>query len=180
MGDEMTNPYTAPTPPTPPTARPSDTRPLRKRPRVWIGGAGLFVAGAIIAAAGSGGQQPVEAKVKPATTVTATATATATPQPGPTVTETLKAKAKPRPTITVTRTATATAKAAGTNTGSGSGSGSGSQDSTGTCSIVSSAGNCYSAGQFCRNSDHGSVTTTASGATIKCTYSSNAWRWTYA
>jgi len=170
----MTNPYSAPTPPAPPTPRPSDSRPLRKRPRVWMGGAGLFVAGAIIAAAGNGGQQPVEAKVKPATTVTATATAT--PEPGPTVTETLKAKAKPRPTITVTRTATATAKAAGTSTGSGSGS----QDSTGTCSIVSSAGNCYSAGQFCRNSDHGSVTTNASGATIKCTYRSNDWRWTYA
>ncbi|WP_405871249.1 MULTISPECIES: hypothetical protein [unclassified Streptomyces] len=165
----MTNPYTAPIPPTP---RPPDTRPLRRRPRVWFGGAGLFIAGVVIAATGSSGQQPVEAKVKPATTITSTVTAT--PEPGPTVTETVKAKATPRPTVTVTKTAAA--KAAHTQSGSQSSGG----DSTGTCSIVSNAGNCYAAGQFCRNSDHGSVTTTASGATIKCAYSSNSWRWTYA
>ncbi|WP_369260770.1 hypothetical protein [Streptomyces sp. R35] len=161
----MANPYTAPTPPTP---RPPDTRPLRKRVGVWIGGMGLLVAGAVLATAGNGGQQPVEAKVKPATTVTATVTAA--PEPAPTVTETVRVKAKPRPTVTVTKTAAA--KAADTDNGS--------QDNTGTCSIVSNSGNCYSAGQFCRNSDHGSLTTTASGATIKCAYSSNAWRWTYA
>lgn len=161
----MANPYTAPTPPTP---RPPDARPLQKRKRVWLGGSGLFIAGVIIAATGNGGQQPVEARVKPAVTITATVTAT--PKPGPTVTETIKAKAEPRPAVTVTKTATA--KAADTNNGS--------QNNIGTCSIVANSGNCYSAGQFCRNSDHGAVTTNASGARIKCTYSSNAWRWTYA
>ncbi|TPQ15812.1 hypothetical protein [Streptomyces sporangiiformans] len=161
----MTDPNTTPMPPAP---RPPDTRPLRKRKRVWLGSSGLFIAGALIAAPGNGGQQPVEARVKPATTITATVTAT--PEPGPTVTATVKAKAKPRPTVTVTETAAA--QAADTN--------SGSEDSVGTCSIVSNSGNCYAAGQFCRNSDHGAVTTTASGAEIKCAYSSNAWRWTYA
>ncbi|MGW3037116.1 hypothetical protein ACWDCB_38685 [Streptomyces sp. NPDC001178] len=166
----MTNPYTAPIPPAP---RPPDIRPLRKRKRVWLGGAGLLFAGALIASPANDGKQPVEAKVKPATTITATVTAT--PEPGPTVTETVKAKAKPGPTVTVTRTAAAQAAGTGSNTSSNSGS-----SSVATCSIKSNSGNCYSAGQFCRNSDHGAVTTTAGGTPIKCTYSSNAWRWKYA
>ncbi|MFD5075745.1 hypothetical protein [Streptomyces sp. NPDC058371] len=164
----MTNPYTGPIPPAPP--RPPDARPLRKRVLVWVGGAALFIAGGVIGSAADDGQQPVEAKVKPATTITATVESA--PEPGPTVTETVKAKTKPVPTVTVTKTATA--KAADTRSGSGGGS-----DSTGTCTIVSNAGNCYSAGQFCRNSDHGAITTTDSGTKIKCAYSSNAWRWTY-
>lgn len=163
----MTNPYATPIPPSP---RPPDSRPLHKRVLVWVGGTTLLITGALIGSAGDDGQQPVETKVKPATTITATVTTT--PEPGPTVTETVKAKAKPGPTVTVTKTATARAA----DSGSGSSSG---QDSTGTCSIVSNAGNCYSAGQFCRNSDHGAITTTAGGTKIKCTYSSNAWRWTY-
>ncbi|RPF38142.1 hypothetical protein [Streptomyces sp. TLI_185] len=167
----MTNPYMAPIPPAP---RPPDIRPLRKRKRVWLGGAGLLFAGALIVSPANDGKQPVEAKVKPATTITATVTAT--PEPGPTVTETVKAKAKPAPTVTVTRTAAARA-ASSDSDGGGSSS---SQDSVDTCSIKSNSGNCYSAGQFCRNSDHGAVTTTAGGTPIKCTYSSNAWRWKYA
>lgn len=140
--------------------------------------AGLLVASLIVTATGCGGgdRQPVETKARPATTITATVTAT--PEPGPTVTETVTAKPKPRPTVTVTRTATA--RAAGTSSGSTGSSSGGSRGGTGTCSIVSNAGNCYSAGQFCRNSDHGAVTTTAGGSAIKCTYSANAWRWTYA
>ncbi|MEU6545706.1 hypothetical protein [Streptomyces sp. NPDC046859] len=165
----MANPYNAPTPPAP---RPPDTRPLRRRKRVWLGGSGLFLAGLLVAAPGNGDeQQPVQTKVKAAPTVTATVTTT--PEPGPTVTETVKAKARPGPTVTVTRTATVAA--AGTDSGSGGGG-----NSTGTCSIVSNSGNCYSAGQFCRNSDHGATTTTASGARIRCVYSGNAWRWKYA
>ncbi|ELP68234.1 hypothetical protein ACKI1I_38985 [Streptomyces turgidiscabies] len=169
----MANPYATPVPPTP---RPPDARPLHKRVLVWIGGTTLLIAGTLIGSIGDGGQPPVEAKVKPATTITATVTATTAAEPGPTVTETVtesvKAEAKPGPTVTVTKTATA--KAADSDRGSSSG-----QDSTGTCSIVSNAGNCYSAGQFCRNSDHGAITTTAGGAKIKCTNSSNAWRWAY-
>ncbi|MFF6781747.1 hypothetical protein [Streptomyces sp. NPDC012510] len=168
----MTNPHTGPMPSAP---RPPGTRPLRKRILVWIGGAGLFVAGALVGSAGDDGQETVKAAARPTTSVTATVTAT--PEPGPTVTETVKAKAKPGPTVTVTKTAPA--QAADTGTGSGSGSGSGSQEDASTCSIVSNSGNCYSAGQFCRNSDHGAVTTTEDGTEIKCAYRSNAWRWTY-
>ncbi|MET7840979.1 hypothetical protein ABZT45_20550 [Streptomyces sp. NPDC005356] len=172
----MTNAYT-----TPPAPRPVDTRPLRKRKRVWLGGSGLLLTGALIVGAGNGDQQPVAAEAKPAPTVTATVTAT--PEPAPTVTETIKAKAKPRPTVTVTKTsrpAADTGSDTGIDTGSDTANGSGSQDTTGTCSIVSNAGNCYSAGQFCRNSDHGAATTNQGGTRIKCVYSSNAWRWTYA
>ncbi|MEU9344728.1 hypothetical protein AB0D74_26385 [Streptomyces sp. NPDC048278] len=165
----MTNPYTAPIPPAP---RPPDSRPLHKRVLVWVGGAALLVTGTLIGAAGNDGQQPVEAKVKPATTVTATVTTT--PEPGPTVTETVKAKPKPGPTVTVTRTTTAKTANSGSNSTGNTG-----QDDTEPCTITSNAGNCYSAGQFCRNSDHGAVTTTAGGTKIECSYSSNAWRWTY-
>lgn len=169
----MANPYTTPMPPTPP---PSDIRPLHKRKRIWLGGSGLVVLGALMVGVGNGAEQPAESRVKPSTTITTTVTAT--PKPGPTVTETVKAAPKPGPTVTVTRTAPA--KAADGGSADDSGTGSGSQDGTGTCSIVSSSGNCYAAGQFCRNSDHGAVTTTAAGARIKCTYRSSAWRWTYA
>ncbi|MFF9041482.1 hypothetical protein ACF090_39120 [Streptomyces sp. NPDC014892] len=176
----MTNPYagaTPPAPPVPPTPRPPDTRPLHKRVLVWIGGAGLLIAGSVIGSAGNDGQEAVQAATKPRATVTATVTAT--PEPAPTVTETVEAKAKPRPTVTVTKTATAKAAEADSSDSGGSGSGGGGQEDPGTCSIVSNSGNCYSAGQFCRNSDHGAVTTTEDGTEIKCAYSSNAWRWTY-
>ncbi|NLU71835.1 hypothetical protein HCC61_03900 [Streptomyces sp. HNM0575] len=172
----MTNPYTAPIPPTPP---PPGGRPLRKRVSVWLGGAALFVAGTVVGTAGNGEQQPVQARVKPATTVTASVTAT--PEPGPTVTETVKAKRKPAPTVTVTKTAAAESSDTDSGSGgSGGSSGSGSGGQAGTCTIVSNSGNCYSAGQFCRKSDHGAVTSDASGTKIKCVYSARAWRWTYA
>ncbi|MET7606171.1 hypothetical protein ABZU45_36060 [Streptomyces avermitilis] len=138
---------------------------------MWAAGVALFAAGAI------GGTQSAHDEVtaaqtlaaKPAATVTVTATATETakPEPIPTVTKTKTKTVKtPGPTVTVTKAA----QAAGSGT---------SHSSTSTCSIVSNSGNCYQAGQFCRNSDHGAHTTNASGARITCSYSSNAWRWTY-
>ncbi|WP_077798645.1 hypothetical protein [Streptomyces sp. JHA26] len=168
---------------------PSDIRPLRKRKRLWAVGAALFALGAI------GGTQSAQDEVdaaqalaaKPVPTVTATATATATatvtaePEPAPTVTKTEKVTT-PGPTVTVTKTARA-ATGSGTSgtsgTGDSSDSGSDSGSGSGTCSITSNAGNCYRAGQYCRNSDHGATTTTAGGTRITCRYSSNAWRWSY-
>ncbi|MCS0603280.1 hypothetical protein NX794_18975 [Streptomyces sp. LP11] len=163
------NPYTSPPP------RPPDTRPLRRRKRVWAAAVALFAAGAIGGTQSAEDQASAAPAPRPAvtTTVTATATATATetasPEPAPTVTKTRTVK-KPGPTVTVTKAASGTVRSSGTGTGS----------ATGTCSIVSSSGNCYRAGQFCRNSDHGSLTTTASGARIRCSYSASAWRWSYA
>jgi hypothetical protein len=156
---------------------PSDIRPLRKRKRLWAVGAALLALGAI------GGTQSAQDEVDAAqalaakpvptvtTTTTATATVTAEPEPAPTVTKTKKVTT-PGPTVTVTKTARAAA-GSGTSTGNSSDSGSG------TCSITSNAGNCYQAGQYCRNGDHGATTTTAGGAQITCTYKSNGWRWSY-
>ncbi|WP_306323627.1 MULTISPECIES: hypothetical protein [unclassified Streptomyces] len=44
---------------------------------------------------------------------------------------------------------------------------------------MSNAGNCYNAGQFCRNADAGRTTHAGNGRIIKCTYSSGANRWVY-
>jgi len=164
----MTDPRTMP-----PAPRPPDTRPWRKRKRVWAAGILLFGLGAM------GGTQSAQdevnaakaaaARPRPTFTMTATATVTATPKPRVTVTKRVtatKTVRMPGPTKTVTEAAQDT----GADT-------SGSSD-TGTCSIVSNSGNCYEAGQYCRNSDHGSSTTDAGGASITCTYR-NGWRWTY-
>ncbi|MGW2636105.1 hypothetical protein [Streptomyces sp. NPDC001348] len=174
----MNNPYS-----TPPAPRPVDTRRWYKRKRVWAAGMVVFGLGAM------GGTQSAQdevnaakaaAKPRPAITVTVTATATVTDipkvAPAPTVTKTRTVK-KPGPTVTVTRTARSVSGAGHSSSGSGGYSGS---SNTGTCSITSNAGNCYSAGQYCRNSDHGATTTTAGGTSIRCSYSSGAWRWTYA
>ncbi len=160
-------PYTAP-----------GIRPLRKRKRLWAVGAALFALGAIGGTQAAQDEvdaaQALAAKPVPTVTTTATATVTATPEPkpAPTVTETKKVTT-PGPTVTVTKTA----RAAGSGTSDSAG---GSSDGdAGTCSIVSNAGNCYQAGQYCRSSDHGATTTTAGGTRITCTYRSNAWRWSY-
>lgn len=156
---------------------PSDIRPLRKRKRLWAVGAALFALGAIggtqsaqdeVAAAQALAAKPVPTVT---TTTTATATVTAEPEPAPTVTKTKKVTT-PGPTVTVTKTARAAA-------GSGTSSSAGNSSDSGTCSITSNAGNCYQAGQYCRNGDHGATTTTAGGTRITCRYSSNAWRWSY-
>ena len=48
--------------------------------------------------------------------------------------------------------------------------------STSSCSPVASSGNCYQAGEFCPNADHGMSGTTASGEAIICE-DNNGWRW---
>ncbi|MFJ3715949.1 hypothetical protein [Streptomyces sp. NPDC090057] len=160
-------------------AAPAGARPPHRRRRLWAACVALLAAGAVgcgsahDTAAGASTPAP-----RPTVTVsvTATVTETAEPEPAPTVTKT-RTVHKPGPTVTVTRRAYGSSGSSGSvSTGSGSDSGSGS----GTCSITSNAGNCYAAGQFCRNSDHGATTTTASGTRIRCSYSGSAWRWTYA
>jgi hypothetical protein len=49
----------------------------------------------------------------------------------------------------------------------------------GVCSIRSNAGNCYKAGQFCRNADLGKSTTDASGRSITCVVESGGKHWHY-
>lgn len=166
------NPYTEP-----PRATATAERPLYKRKRVWAAGLALFAFGAMGGTQSAQDEaraaQAVAAKPAPTVTVTATATETETarPEPAPTVTKTKTVKT-PGPKVTVT-----VAPAAGGSGGSASGGGA---DQADTCSLRSSAGNCYQAGQFCRNADHGAVTTTSGGDRIKCAASGNSWRWTYA
>lgn len=50
---------------------------------------------------------------------------------------------------------------------------------SGVCSIRSNAGNCYHAGQFCRNADLGETTTDANGRSIKCGMVSGRAHWHY-
>ena len=45
------------------------------------------------------------------------------------------------------------------------------------CSIRSTAGNCYRAGQFCRDGDLGKTTTDADGAAITCLLESGRPHW---
>jgi hypothetical protein len=47
------------------------------------------------------------------------------------------------------------------------------------CSIRSAAGNCYRAGQFCREADLGRSTTDASGRSITCRMVSGRPHWQY-
>jgi hypothetical protein len=44
------------------------------------------------------------------------------------------------------------------------------------CYPVTSGGNCYSPGEYCRNSDHGASGIDGDGDPIKCEYV-NGWRW---
>lgn len=164
--------------------RPADLRPLRKHRRAWAVGTALLAFGLVGCGAGQSdgnAADPATSQPTPTVTVTTTATATATvtakpePEPAPTVTET-ETVTRPGPTVTVTKAAQAVGSGGGSSTSGGSSGGGGS---SGKCSIVSNSGNCYQAGQFCRNSDHGASTTTASGSRITCSYSGSAWRWTY-
>ncbi|MDX3099067.1 hypothetical protein PV703_30930 [Streptomyces sp. ME01-24h] len=163
------------TPPQPQQPPPVKLAPKWARKRYVVPAIGAaFIIG--IGAAGSGqaansDAEPVSARPQPTVTVTATATETVQAKPAPAVTATK--------TVKVRVTVTAKVASNSGSGGSGGGTGSGSSRHAGTCSIVSNAGNCYSAGQFCRNSDHGATTTTASGARIECAYSANAWRWTF-
>lgn len=45
------------------------------------------------------------------------------------------------------------------------------------CSIRSNAGNCYSAGEYCRRTDLGQSTTDADGQTIACVMESGRPHW---
>ncbi|WP_405915672.1 hypothetical protein [Streptomyces sp. NBC_00728] len=164
-----------------PGSAPQSARPRRAQKRYvlpTIAFAVLF--GASACGSDGGGEKNdttkvAAAKVRPTVTVTATATATVTaePEPAPTVTATKTVRVK------VTVTARAASGSGSGGSGSGGSTGGGGSTSVGTCSITSNAGNCYSAGQYCRNSDHGASTTTAGGTRITCAYRSGGWRWSY-
>lgn len=48
---------------------------------------------------------------------------------------------------------------------------------SGACSVLTNAGNCYAAGEFCRNGDLGKSTTDADGEAINCVMESGRPHW---
>ncbi|MEU8969505.1 hypothetical protein AB0D11_09525 [Streptomyces monashensis] len=80
--------------------------------------------------------------------------------------DTVRTAATPRPTVTETAPAATDDSITGCC------------GSSGTCSIVSAAGNCHAAGEFCRTGDHGAATTDASGTPLTCSPSGSRRRWT--
>ncbi|MFI8347102.1 PASTA domain-containing protein [Streptomyces sp. NPDC085596] len=67
----------------------------------------------------------------------------------------------------------------GGSSSSSSSSGGGGGSAGTTCEIVSNAGNCYNAGQFCRNADVGSSTHAGNGRLIYCRSDGSRNRWNY-
>ncbi|MCX4629285.1 MULTISPECIES: hypothetical protein [unclassified Streptomyces] len=124
--------------------------------------------------------------------------ASPTPSPSPTPTPSPSATPTPAATTAEPPAQTPDAKPAPTRTlssgSSGSTGGSGSapkppatkaptKEATppagGTCEIVSNAGNCYKAGQFCRKADLGRSTHAENGRLIHCRLDGSQPRWQY-
>ncbi|WP_330297016.1 hypothetical protein [Streptomyces sp. NBC_00503] len=102
------------------------------------------------------------ASASPTPTQTSPPTAAPAPTPKP---------ADPKPSSAPTRTtpkpsAPATTKAP-------------EEPASGTCEIVSNAGNCYNAGQFCRKADLGKSTHAANRRMIYCRLDGTQPRWQY-
>ncbi|MCX5533084.1 hypothetical protein OG785_21310 [Streptomyces sp. NBC_00006] len=97
---------------------------------------------------------PVTSSPRPSATHSATPTPTRTKTRAPAPTPTRTKAPPPAPTHSRTQAPAAPA-----------------------CEIVSSAGNCYSAGQFCRNADVGSTTHAENGRIIKCAPDGSRNRW---
>lgn len=143
-----------------------------------------------VAACGSG--EDTTAEDKPHRTVTASsspsAAPTATPSPTQSPTPTQRPTPAPRPTTvkppatkppaTTTRPAPRPTPAPTTHSPTPRPAPTPTAWS-GACEIVSNAGNCYSAGQFCRNVDVGSSTHAANGRIIHCRDEGDRNRWGY-
>ncbi|MFI8261410.1 hypothetical protein [Streptomyces sp. NPDC085665] len=125
--------------------------------------------------------------------VSATVSASPTPTPPPSVTATPSPSATPTPTPTPTPAVQVPdAKPAPTRTVSSGSTGSApkppvtkaptkeaSHPAGGACEIVSNAGNCYKAGQFCRKADLGRSTHAENGRLIHCRLDGSQPRWQY-
>ncbi|MFI5667078.1 hypothetical protein [Streptomyces sp. NPDC051704] len=109
--------------------------------------------------------------------MTATPSPSATPTPTPTSTPAAQVPdAKPAPTRTVSSGSTGSApKPPVTKAPTKEAS----HPASGTCEIVSNAGNCYKAGQFCRKADLGRSTHAENGRLIHCRLDGSQPRWQY-
>lgn len=115
---------------------------------------------------------PAPTTAAPATPAPATTYPSATPSPrrttaAPTHRATSVASTTKPATTTTTKAPTQAPTKAATKPATG-------------CTIVSAAGNCYKAGQFCRTSDLGKTTDDANGRLLKCAMESGRPHWQYA
>ncbi|MGW8783040.1 hypothetical protein ACWGNM_33940 [Streptomyces sp. NPDC055796] len=114
----------------------------------------------------------------PSPSATATPSPSATPTPTPPVVET--PDAKPAPTRTLSSGSTgSTPKPPATKAPTKAPTQEASHPASGTCEIVSNAGNCYKAGQFCRKADLGRSTHAENGRLIYCRLDGSQPRWQY-
>lgn len=136
------------------------------------------LAAAVLTACGPGTSDTAAPRIS-TTTPAATTTTDAPPSPSPTPPTTTPPTTPPAtPTTTAPTTAPAvhhtTAPAPHHTTAKPK-----PKPASKTCSIKSSSGNCYKAGQFCRNADLGKTTTDANGRSITCRMKSGKPHWGY-
>ncbi|MFF3806307.1 hypothetical protein [Streptomyces sp. NPDC002032] len=162
----------------------------RRPGRVRLAFVGLLAAGVAVACGPAEGSAPA---VPPPPSLTSSAPTTATPTPTPTPTPTAsasptavpspsvppaadtdaKASADPapaRPAATTRPAPEPTTKAPTTAP---------DEPAKADCEIVSNAGNCYNAGQFCRKADVGRSTHAGNGRMIHCRQDGGQPRWGY-
>ncbi|MEU9147748.1 hypothetical protein [Streptomyces sp. NPDC048349] len=142
----------------------------------------FVVAGVAVACGPAGGGGPAVSAPPP---VTSAAPTTAAPVPTPTPTPTPSPTPSAAPTPTADQKAPSAAPAAPAATRPApkpttkAPTKAPTEPAAAECEIVSNAGNCYSAGQYCRKADVGRSTHAANGRIIHCRDDGGQPRWGY-
>ncbi|MDH6541778.1 hypothetical protein [Streptomyces sp. SPB4] len=160
----------------------------RRAGRIRLAFVGLLAAGVAVACGPAEGGGPA---VPPPTLASVSPTATPSPTASPTPTATATPTALPSPSAT---TAAPDAKAPDTPAPTRAATQPAPKPTTkapttapeepakpvkADCEIVSNAGNCYNAGQFCRKADVGRSTHAGNGRMISCRQDGGQPRWGY-
>ncbi|RLU81328.1 hypothetical protein CTZ27_32830 [Streptomyces griseocarneus] len=153
------------------------TLPKRTMPRPVfrhrLAAAGGLVLAAALALTGCTGDDKTSTSSTTSPSVSSSVSTTAIPSPTPTNSPTPSASPTHRPSPEAPDPTEAAPAPAPKHT---RGSATGSSGNT-TCEILSNAGNCYKAGQFCRSGDVGASTHDAHGRLITCGAGSGRPRW---
>ncbi|MFE2287850.1 hypothetical protein ACFXDJ_27250 [Streptomyces sp. NPDC059443] len=157
-----------------------------RRAVVALAVAGLTVACGPVAGSGASPATPAA----PSVLASSPATTTAPPSPSPTPSPSATATPTPTPTLTPAPTPTPTPKPADPKPAPAPSRSTAKpptpvatevpeEPASGTCEIVSNAGNCYNAGQFCRKADLGKSTHATNRRMIYCRLDGTQPRWQY-
>ncbi|WP_367133339.1 MULTISPECIES: hypothetical protein [Streptomyces] len=150
--------------------------------RRWIGACGIALAGVLTLAGCTGGDEDASPAKKPSASASAApSAASSSPSQAPSASPAAlpSRAATPSPVLPKPPRKSATPPAAGhTGAGGSSARTQAPREAGTTCEIRSSAGNCYKAGQFCRNADVGASTHDAQGRLMNCGGSGKP-RWHY-